>query len=74
MGTTFLTVKEVATSLRLTERHIYRLIKEGALPHYRIGGTIRFDTEQIKEWLDSKRVYNKVQTRPMATTLTAIAK
>lgn len=66
METTLLTVKEVATSLRLTERHIYRLIKEGTLPHYRIGNAIRFDGEQVKRWLDTKRVYNKVQTSRLA--------
>lgn len=74
MGNKFLTVKDLATSLRLTERHIYRLIKEGALPHYRIGGTIRFDAEQVREWLDSKRVYTKAQTRTIAETHLAIAK
>lgn len=74
MGKKFLTVKDLATSLQLTERHIYRLIKEGTLPHYRIGGTIRFDAEQVREWLDSKRVYRKVQTHTIAGTILAIAK
>ena len=35
---------------------IYRLAQQGRIPHYRISGTIRFDPQQIAEWLEFHRI------------------
>jgi excisionase family DNA binding protein len=45
------TVKEVAKYLNLHEISIYRMIKRGEIPAFRIGGCWRFTKERIDEWL-----------------------
>lgn len=50
---TFLTVKEVATILRVSEKSIYRHLKE--LPYFRFGGTILFDRETLLKALRAKQ-------------------
>jgi excisionase family DNA binding protein len=46
-----MTVGEVATYLAVNERTVYRLIKEGHLPAYRVGGQWRFKVEMIDAWM-----------------------
>ncbi len=48
---TLMTVGEVATYLAVNERTVYRLIKEGHLPAYRVGGQWRFKVEMIDAWM-----------------------
>lgn len=70
---TFYTVKEVANMLKYTTDHIHRLVREGELPHYRMGKAVRITPDQLNEWLESKRVYTKAQITRFADTR-AIAK
>jgi excisionase family DNA binding protein len=49
--TSLMTVEEVATYLAVTERTIYRLVKEGRLPAYRVGGQWRFKVAVLEEWM-----------------------
>ena len=44
-----LTVKEVAEYLKLNEQTVYDRVKEGKIPHIRIGGSIRFDLNEVIE-------------------------
>lgn len=37
-------------------KHIYRLAQQGRIPHYRICGSIRFDPQEIAEWLEFHRI------------------
>ena len=46
-----LTTKEVAQLLRLNEKKVYQLIREGGLPHVRIAGKWLFPREQLLRWL-----------------------
>jgi excisionase family DNA binding protein len=46
--TPFMKIKEVADWLALTERTVYRLVHEGKLPAYRVGGQWRFDAREIE--------------------------
>ena len=39
-----------------TKKHIYDLAKRGQIPHYRIGGSIRFDLAKVKAWLDQHEI------------------
>jgi excisionase family DNA binding protein len=39
-----------------TKKHIYDLAKRGQIPHYRIGGSIRFDLVKVKAWLDQHEI------------------
>lgn len=71
---TFYTVKEVAEMLKYTTDHIHRLVREGKIPHYRIGKDVRITPDQLNEWLESNRVHTKVRTRAIAGTILAMAK
>lgn len=45
-----MTVKETADYLRCHVSTIYRLLKRGALPAFRVGSDWRFNREQIDKW------------------------
>lgn len=46
-----LTPKEVAHFTKFSEKKIYRLCKEGMIPHKKIGGQYRFIKTDIEGWL-----------------------
>ena len=49
-----LSVKELASRLGMSTDHVWRLCREGDVPHTRINGrTIRFDAAEIDEWIAS---------------------
>ena len=41
------TVKELASFLKLTETTIYKLVSSGELPGFKIGDSWRFDIEEV---------------------------
>ena len=45
-----LTLAEVADYLRVNRSTVYRLIKRGALPGFKIGSDWRFNLESIDRW------------------------
>ena len=45
-----LTVKEVASLLRVSEKQIYALSSAGKLVSYRVGKLIRFDEDAIRRY------------------------
>ena len=46
-----MTVKDVATYLAVTERTVYRLVKDHKLPAYKVGGQWRFKADMIEGWM-----------------------
>ena len=46
-----LTPKEAAIYLRVHLTTIYRLCKAGKLPHLRVGGVYRIDSEKLHAWM-----------------------
>ena len=46
-----LTIKEVAQFLSLSEKTLYRLVQDGALPALKIGGQWRFDPKSLDAWV-----------------------
>ena len=52
----FLTVKSAAQYLGLSYHTIYAYTEAGTLPHYKLGGRIRFDPDQLDEWLEERHV------------------
>ena len=48
-----LDIGELAAWLRITERHVRRLIAERRIPFHKIGGRIRFVPDEIRAWLDN---------------------
>jgi nitrogen PTS system EIIA component len=49
-------VKEAARLLEVSEKTIYRWIKQGDLPTYRIGDLYRFNRTELLEWATAKRI------------------
>jgi excisionase family DNA binding protein len=47
----FMTVKEVAGYLRLKPLAIYRMVKAGNIPFKRANRSLRFDKEEIEQWM-----------------------
>ena len=62
-----MTADEVAELLRVHKSTVYRLVKAGKLPSFRMGADHRFTRQAIDEW----RKAQEVQIRPALTTLQA---
>lgn len=54
----FLTVEDVAEMLQVTRTTIYNLKKQG-LPFIKLGKNIRFDEEDVVDWVRSNRQVEK---------------
>ncbi len=50
-----LTLKEVASYLKLAEKTAYRLAGEGKLPGFKIGGSWRFKREDLETWIEKQK-------------------
>lgn len=46
-----LTVAEVALLLHMSEKHIYKLAKDGIIPSFKIGRDRRFRRSDLLEWM-----------------------
>jgi excisionase family DNA binding protein len=53
-GTRVLTVRELSEYLRVHPSTIYRLLKNGQLPGFKVGSDWRFDVETIDRWRASQ--------------------
>ena len=53
-----LTLKEVADYLKLTEKTAYRLVAEGKLPGFKVGGAWRFKREDLEAWIEAQKNNN----------------
>ena len=45
---------EIAKLLGVTRQHIYKMAADGTIPSFQLGAAIRFDPEQVAEWLRRK--------------------
>ena len=54
-----LTVKEVATYLKVNDRTIYRMAMSGKIPAFRVGSSWRFKSSEIGAWIESE--HNSMQ-------------
>ena len=50
-----LTLKEVAAYLKLAEKTAYRLVSEGRLPGFKVGGSWRFTREDLEAWIEKQK-------------------
>ena len=48
---TYWVPKEFAALVRLSEKSIYRLMKDPSFPHVRVGGAVRIPRERAQRWL-----------------------
>jgi putative molybdopterin biosynthesis protein len=49
-----LTTKELADLLRLNEKKVYQLVREGGVPHVRIAGKWLFPKNHVMRWIDER--------------------
>ena len=47
-----LTVEDLAEYLQVSAKTVYRMLRRGRLPCYRVGNQWRFRKEAIDKWLD----------------------
>lgn len=53
----FLTPKEVAEKIGVSESHVKNMIRDGKLPGYKFNGTrYRVEESDFNEWLKSQRI------------------
>ena len=45
----------VAQHFGISKRGVYRLVETGAIPHYRVGGLLRFRPSEVESWLAELR-------------------
>ena len=50
-----LTYEELAEWLNDTVRHLRRLVDEDRIPYRKVGHFVRFDPQEIADWLDANR-------------------
>src|SRR5258708_34830604 len=51
-----LTVRDAAQLLSVTEKTIYRWIKQGVIPAYQINDQYRFNRAELLEWATSRKI------------------
>ena len=51
METDIMTIKEVAEYLKVKEKTAYKLVAEGKIPGFKVGGSWRFRKEEIDAWI-----------------------
>jgi len=56
-----LTARQVAELLGVHENWVYEMAASGELPSYKIGGTRRFDRDEIRGWVAEHRTTEREQ-------------
>lgn len=51
MADEIMTLKEVAEYLKVAEKTVYRLVADGKLPGFKVGGSWRFKRVDIDAWI-----------------------
>ena len=55
MTTDIMTIREVAEYLKIAEKTAYRLAAESELPGFKVGGSWRFQRNEIDKWIKDKQ-------------------
>ena len=55
MSEPFLTVRDVADLLKVSEKTVRRLQSRGDLPSFRVGTQVRFRRTDIEDWVDQQQ-------------------
>lgn len=62
-----LTVKQCAALLGYSPDHIYAQASKSLIPHYRVGGSLRFRKSEVLEWAFKNRKRTKAETEALAS-------
>lgn len=49
-----MTINDVANYFKITEKTTYRLVSEGKIPGFKVGGSWRFNRSEIINWATAK--------------------
>jgi len=49
-------IPTAADKLATTERHVRELIYRREIPYLKVGHLVRFDTDELADWIDAQRV------------------
>ena len=52
-----LTVKDIASILKMKESWVRQRVHKDEIPYYKIGNLVRFNYKDILSWLDTKKEY-----------------
>ncbi len=55
-----LNVHELSKELGMSESGIYQWVGQGKIPFVKIGRSVRFDFEEIKKWVEAKKIKPRV--------------
>lgn len=50
-----MTVKDVASYLKLNERTVYRMAMSVKIPAFKVGASWRFKREDIEKWIEEQK-------------------
>ena len=59
-----LTIPEVSEYLRVSRQTIYRMLRRGDIPAFRIGGDWRFNIEDLEHWIGRESRARKSEFPP----------
>jgi len=55
MSEQIMTVKDVASYLKLNERTVYRMATSANIPAFKVGTSWRFKREDIEKWIEEQK-------------------
>lgn len=58
-----LTLDEVAAYLKAGKKTVYRLVQQGQIPGFKLGGTWRFRRTELDRWI-AAQIADKAQDKP----------
>ncbi len=61
MTDNILTPNQLAEKLSVSKSWIYKKVVSRILPHFRIGGLVRFSEKEINEWLGKHHVEGRMK-------------
>ncbi len=53
------TIEEISEFLQVPVNTIYKWTHRSYIPHYKIRNKLRFDLNEIIDWLETKHIYEK---------------
>ena len=48
-------IETAAKLLSITVRHVRRFVAEETIPYLKLGGSLRFDKEELRKWIERRR-------------------
>lgn len=66
------TIKEVSAFLKVKESTLYSWVSSGLIPSYKANGLIRFDIEEIQDWIKKSRTLPAIAQRTIKKVTTKV--